>query len=94
VEQQRSNQRVALDLLIALHQRASGATLGRYPCTLVQGKWYKLAFEVRGEHLRGYLDDKLVIEAVDARLSKGAPWITAAAGSPVLFDDFSVRQLP
>jgi Tol biopolymer transport system component len=83
-----------LDLLYRIASGArSGATLGRYPCTLVQGKWYKLAFEVRGEHLRGYLDDKLVIEAMDARLSKGAPWITAT-GSPVLLDDFSVRQLP
>ncbi len=84
-----------LDLLYRIASGARyGATLGRYPCTLVPGKWYKLAFEVRGEHLRGYLDDKLVIEAMDARLSKGAPWITAAAGSPVLFDDFSVRRLP
>jgi beta-lactamase regulating signal transducer with metallopeptidase domain/sugar lactone lactonase YvrE len=62
-------------------------------CPLVPGQWYKLAFEVRGERLRGYLDDKLVVEATDARLSKGALWITAAA-SPVLFDDFSVRRLP
>jgi Tol biopolymer transport system component len=70
-----------------------GALLGRNPCTLVQGKWYKLAFEVRGEHLRGYLDDKLVIERTDARLSKG-PVAISAAKSPVLFDDFSVRRLP
>ncbi len=63
------------------------------PCPLVPDKWYKLAFEVRGEHLRGYLDDKLLMEATDARLSNGAVWITAA-GSPVLFDDFSVRRLP
>jgi len=83
-----------LDLLYHIASGAqNGATLGRYPCTLVHGKWYKLAFEVRGEQLRGYLDDKLVIEAVDSRLSKGAPWITAT-GSPVLFDDFSVRRLP
>ncbi|MBN1360127.1 MAG: hypothetical protein JW993_06025, partial [Sedimentisphaerales bacterium] len=70
-----------------------GTTLSASPFTLVQGKWYELAFEVRGEHLQGYLDDKLVVEATDARLSKGAVWITAAA-SPVLFDDFSVRRLP
>jgi hypothetical protein len=70
-----------------------GAPLGGNPCTLVPGKWYKLAFEVRGEQLRAYLDDKLMVEATDARLSKGAPWITAAS-SPVLFDDFSVRRLP
>jgi len=83
-----------LDLLYHIASDARyGATLGRYPCTLVHGRWYKLAFEVRGEQLRGYLDDKLVIEAMDARLSKGAPWITAT-GSPVLFDDFSVRRLP
>jgi len=70
-----------------------GVVLSRNPCTLVQGKWYKLAFEVRGEQLRGYLDDNLMIETTDARLSKGAPWITAV-WSPVLFDDFSVRKLP
>ena len=83
-----------LDLLYHIASGAqNGATLGRYPCTLVQGKWYKLAFEVRGEQLRAYLDDKLMVETTDARLSKGAPWITAT-GSPVLFDDFSVRRLP
>jgi Tol biopolymer transport system component len=71
----------------------SGTALGRSPCTLVQGKWYKLAFEVRGEHLRAYLDDKLVFETTDARLSKG-PVSISAGSSPVLFDDFSVRQLP
>ncbi len=71
----------------------SGAALGRSPCTLVQGKWYKLAFEVRGEHLRAYLDDKPVFETTDARLSQGPVSINAGS-SPVLFDDFSVRRLP
>jgi beta-lactamase regulating signal transducer with metallopeptidase domain/WD40 repeat protein len=85
-------------LWLGLHYRNAsgvryGAALDTNPCALVRDKWYKLAFEVRGEHLRGYLDDKLVIEAVDARLSKGPVWISAAS-SPVLFDDFSVRQLP
>ncbi|MBP7051229.1 MAG: PD40 domain-containing protein [Phycisphaerae bacterium] len=70
----------------------SAAVLSRNPCTLVRDKWYKLAFEVRGEHLRGYVDDKLVIEATDARLSKGPVSINAGS-SPVLFDDFSVRRL-
>ncbi len=70
-----------------------GTTLGGNPCPLVPGQWYKLAFEVRGERLRAYLDDKLVIETTDARLSKGPLWISAS-GSPVLFDDFSVRRLP
>jgi len=34
-----------------------------------------------------------VMETTDARLSKGPVWISAS-GSPVLFDDFSVRRLP
>jgi hypothetical protein len=85
-------------LLLGLHYcTAPGvrdwAVLDSNPWTLVPGKWYKLAFEVRGKRLRGYLDDKLVMEAVDARLSKGPVWISAPV-SPVLFDDFSVRRLP
>ncbi len=79
------------------YQDVSGAirpaTLGYNPCPLVPGQWYKLAFEVRGEQLRGYLDDELVMETTDARLSKGPVWISAS-GAPVLFDDFSVRRLP
>jgi beta-lactamase regulating signal transducer with metallopeptidase domain/Tol biopolymer transport system component len=85
-------------LWLGLHYRNAsgvryGAALGTNPCTLIPGNWYKLAFEVRGEQLRGYLDDKLVMEAMDARLSQGPVWISAAR-SPVLFDDFSVRRLP
>ncbi len=93
-----SNDAPASMLRLALyHHNASGAsrgpTVGRNLCPLVQGKWYKLAFEVRGEQLRAYLDDKLMIETTDARLSKGPLWISAS-GAPVLFDDFSVRRLP
>lgn len=93
-----SNNAPACMVRLALfYHDASGAshgpTLGRTLCPLVPGKWYTLAFEVRGERLRGYLDDKLVAEATDARLSKGPVWISAA-GAPVLFDDFSVRRLP
>jgi beta-lactamase regulating signal transducer with metallopeptidase domain/Tol biopolymer transport system component len=62
-------------------------------CTLVRDKWYTLEFEVRGQHLRGFLDGKLMVEATDARLSKGGIWL-GAWRSCALFDDFSVRQLP
>lgn len=93
-----SNNAQACMLRLALyHHDASGAvrgpTLGRTLRPLVPGQWYKLAFEVRGEHLRAYLDGKLMVETTDARLSQGPLWISAS-GSPVLFDDFSVRQLP
>lgn len=88
--------RSALRLGLQYH-KASGAPryarLDANPRPMAPDRWYKLTFEVRGEQLRGYLDDELVIEATDGRLSKGAPWITAT-GSAVLFDDFSVRRLP
>ncbi len=68
-------------------------TLSYAPCPLVRDKWYTLEFEVRGQHLRGYLDGKLVAEATDARLSNGSLWI-GAGQTRAHFDDFSVRQLP
>jgi len=67
--------------------------LGRSPCSIVKDKWYTLEFELRGQHLRAYLDGKLMIEATDARLSKGILWI-GTSKSRALFDDFSVRRLP
>jgi pectate lyase len=67
--------------------------LNRSPCSIVQDKWYTLEFEVRGQHLRGYLDGKLMIEATDERLPKGGVGLTAWR-SRVLVDDFSVRLLP
>jgi len=68
--------------------------LSQSPCSLVRDKWYTLEFEIRGQQLRGYLDGKLVIEATDARLSKGGPLWLNTYRARVLFDDFSVRQLP
>jgi hypothetical protein len=61
--------------------------------SFVRDQWYTVELEVRGQQVRGYLDGKLVIEATDARLSKGGIWLTAWR-SRVLLDDFSVRQLP
>jgi Tol biopolymer transport system component len=69
-------------------------TLSQSPCSLVRDKWYTLEFEIRGQHLRGYLDGKLMVEATDARLSKGGPLWIGTYRSRALFDDFSVRQLP
>lgn len=69
-------------------------TLSQSPCSLVRDKWYTLEFEIRGQQLRGYLDGKLMVEATDARLSKGGPLWIGTYRSRTLFDDFSVRQLP
>ena len=66
--------------------------LSRSPCSLPLDTWHILEFEVRGRHLRGFLDGKLMVEATDARLSKGGLWI--GSGARALFDDFSVRRLP
>jgi beta-lactamase regulating signal transducer with metallopeptidase domain/Tol biopolymer transport system component len=61
--------------------------------TLARDQWYTMEFEVRAQQLRASLDGKLVLEATDARLSKGPVWLTAWK-CHVLVDDFSVRQLP
>jgi Tol biopolymer transport system component len=61
--------------------------------SLARDTWYTLEFEVRGQHLRGYLDGKLVIDTTDPRLSKGGVWLNTWR-CRALFDDFSVRQLP
>jgi hypothetical protein len=60
---------------------------------MVPDRWYTLEFEVRGQQLRGYLDGKLMVEATDERLPRGGIWLSAWRAK-VLFDDFSVRQLP
>jgi beta-lactamase regulating signal transducer with metallopeptidase domain/Tol biopolymer transport system component len=67
--------------------------LGSSATPLVRDKWYTLEFEVRGPHLRGYLDGKLMMEATDERLSKGGVWLSTWR-TKALFDDFSVRRLP
>jgi len=67
--------------------------LSRSAYSIVRDRWYTLTFEVRGQHLRGYLDGKLMVEATDARLSKGGVWLNTYKAR-ALFDDFSVRQLP
>jgi len=69
------------------------ANLGRSSHRIAPGQWYTLEFEVRGQQLRGYPDGKLMVEGTDERLSKGGIWL-GAWRSHVLFDDFSVRQLP
>jgi hypothetical protein len=69
------------------------ANLDRSSYTIIPNKWYTLEFEVRGQHLRGSLDGKLMVEATDERLSKGGIWLSAWRAK-ALFDDFSVRQLP
>jgi beta-lactamase regulating signal transducer with metallopeptidase domain/Tol biopolymer transport system component len=67
--------------------------LGRSACSIVQDKWFTLEFEVRDQELRGYLDGKLATESTDGRLLKGGVWLNCT-DTRVLFDDFSVRQLP
>jgi alpha-L-arabinofuranosidase len=36
------------------------------PFTVETGRWYDLRLEVKGHHVRGYIDGKLVLEAADA----------------------------
>ncbi len=41
----------------------SGVSFGNTNTTIETGRWYDIRIEVKGERIRGYLDDKLVVEA-------------------------------
>lgn len=75
--------------------------LGRYqddgldhrPAAFALDKWYAIEFQVKGHHLRGYLDGQLVVEATDYRLLSGGVGISASNAQAHL-DDVSVQLLP
>lgn len=67
--------------------------LGGSTPLIIPDKWYTLEFQVRDQHLRTYLDGKLVIEVTDKELVKGGVML-GAWSDRAHFDDFSVRQLP
>jgi hypothetical protein len=68
--------------------RRSGIKDGGTP--VASGKWQELRLEVSGETLRGFLDDKLVVEAKDATYTAGRIGLWTKADSVTCFDDFIV----
>jgi hypothetical protein len=62
--------------------------LGRAPFAYDTTRYYTLRVENEGSRIRGFVDDKLVVEATDAELAGGRTGLTATM--PARFRDFRV----
>jgi hypothetical protein len=54
------------------------------------GAWHRLRVEVKGELMRGFLDDDLIVEARDATYRAGKVGLWTKADSMTCFDDVKV----
>lgn len=54
---------------------------------VVSGKWQELRVEVKGNVIRGYLNGKLVVEALDDTFKAGKVGLWTKADSVTCFDD-------
>jgi 3-keto-disaccharide hydrolase len=57
------------------------------------GKWYDIRAEGSGPRLKLFIDDKLVLEASDTRLTQGFFFINVGSGATVRFADLRIYQL-
>ncbi len=60
---------------------------------LSPGQWRELRAEVRGRHLRGFLDGRMVVEGDDDQFKAGKVGLWTKADSVTCFDDFKVEPL-
>src|SRR5215472_4576594 len=58
---------------------------------LSAGHWRELRAEVRGKHLRGFLDGRLVVEEDDDTFPAGKVGLWTKADSVTCFDDFKIE---
>lgn len=54
------------------------------------GIWQELSVEVRGNHIRGFLNGKLVVEATDSTFKSGKVGLWTKADSQTCFDNISI----
>jgi pectate lyase len=73
-----------------LHARAGVNTRSQFEAAIALGTWYRLALEISGTTLRGYLDGELVAELENVSGVRGGIAITASQAGDVYYDDVSV----
>lgn len=56
-------------------------------------RWYRVRIEAQGSRLRVYLNDNLMLQADDARITHGGLEIGVTTGTDALFDDIRVIAL-
>src|SRR5262249_29205535 len=79
------------------YQDLSGNNADSVP-PLKSGSWYRLGFEVQGNRLRGFVDGKRLVEAVDDKLESGRAGLCRGSVQPngpaILWTDVRIEALP
>ena len=57
------------------------------------GQWHKLRMSAEGDRIKGWLNDKLLIDQRDSRFAAGRVGLWTKADSITAFDDLVVRRL-
>ena len=57
------------------------------------GAWHKLRIAAEGDHLRGWLNDQLLIDHHDSKFSSGRVGLWTKADSVTAFDDLFVKPI-
>jgi|SRR5579864_7412870 len=57
------------------------------------GQWHAIRVVAVGDHVQGWLNDKLLLDAHDARFAAGRAGLWTKADSVTAFDDFSIRGI-
>ncbi len=61
---------------------------------LTLGEWRRIRVVAEGERVRGYLDDRLLMDETDPTFSAGRAGLWTKADAVTNFDDFEVSPLP
>jgi len=83
----------ALEGNVNLYKYAGGkrSALKEGTARVPAGQWQHLRFEVSGNHLRGFLNDQLVVETTDDTYQAGKVGLWTKADSTACFDDVEVK---
>jgi pectate lyase len=73
-----------------LHARGGVITSSQFEATIALGTWYRLALEIDGTTLRGYLDGTLVAQLEGVSGVRGGIAVTASQAGDVHYDDVMV----
>lgn len=82
----------ALESNVNLYRYAGGRRSGIKDgnAKVAAGQWQELRLEVAGDSMKGYLDDRLVVEATDTTYRAGRVGLWTKADSVTCFDDVTV----
>jgi serine/threonine protein kinase len=77
-------------LLYYVPSPQSNEAIGSGPMSVVKGIWYSVRIEAQDTQLRVFLDNSLIIETTDSRVSQGDITLGVGPGLQAQFDDIKV----